>query len=300
MREARRRYIVASRVADGVLATSTKMPAYMATPCLQGLLDASRSCKESLPLNWSVRGAIVVSVLLLATDPSAAVQASDDETGEPATAEVPYDRAGLRRDTAYFLGYEFVAVGVISLWPQDDTSYSNKLGFDRWLNNVTHPHWDTDGAFVNLVLHPYWGASYYVRGRERGLERGQAFWYSALLSSIFEFGAEAMVEQVSYQDLIFTPVLGSLLGEYVFMPLRAHIRAKEGPLDTIDRIALVLTDPLGAINSAVGRTLGVETQLSLRPMVVDGGSGHRLAAAGAARPSAPKRVGWRLQLDIVW
>ena len=62
------------------------------------------------------------------------------------------DQAGIRRDTAYFFGYQFVAVGIISLWPQEQTNYSHKIGFDRWAHNVTHPHWDTDGAFVNLEL----------------------------------------------------------------------------------------------------------------------------------------------------
>jgi hypothetical protein len=219
---------------------------------------------------------------------------------KPADVEVPYDEAGIQRDTAYFLGYQFAAVGLISLWPQDKTNYSHKIGFDRWLDNVTHPHWDTDGPFVNLVLHPYWGASYYIRARERGLGRSQAFWYSALLSSIFEFGAEAMVERVSYQDLVVTPVLGSLLGEYVFAPLRAHIRAKDGPIGMIDRVTLVLTDPLGSINSAVGRMLGVETQVSLRPMLSGRASERRFAAPGPSLPTGPERIGWRLQLDIVW
>lgn len=233
--------------------------------------------------------------------PSATSRTPDDVPAEQVTAKAAYDRPGIRRDTAYFLGYQLVAVGAISLAPQRKTNYSNRIGFDRWLRNVTHPHWDSDDAFVNYALHPYWGASYYIRAREGGLERSQAFWYSALLSSIFEFGAEAMVERVSYQDIIVTPILGSLLGEYVFVPLRGHILAKEGPLRTMDRVALVLTDPLGSINSAVDRMLGVETQILFRPMLSNpGGGSHRLATEGAGRRPPRGRLGWRVELRIVW
>ena len=223
---------------------------------------------------------------------------------KPATAAsveaASADRQGLRRDTAYFLGYQFLAVGTISLWPQRTTNYSNKIGFDRWLRNVTSPHWDSDSAQINYGLHPYWGAGYYIRARERGLERGEAFWYSVLLSSIFEFGAEAMVERVSIQDLVVTPVLGSLLGEHVFTPWREHLRSKEGPLSPLEQVAWILTDPLGSINSAVDRMLGVKTHITLQPMLSSAVSGHRSTDPEAARALRRDRMGWRLQMQIVW
>ena len=77
------------------------------------------------------------------------------------------------------------------------------------------PHLDDDKFYLNYMLHPYWGATYYIRGRERRLSRWQSLGYSALLSTLYEFGAEAFFEPVSYQDLIVTPLIGSLLGEYV-------------------------------------------------------------------------------------
>jgi hypothetical protein len=85
------------------------------------------------------------------------------------------------------------------------------------------------------------------RARERGLDKWQSFWFSALLSTLWEFGAEAVAEPVSIQDMIVTPVLGSLVGEYLFSPWRAHIRAKPGPLSFSDKTVLVLTDPLGTV-----------------------------------------------------
>jgi hypothetical protein len=211
-----------------------------------------------------------------------------------------HDRAGIRRDTLYFIGYQAAAAGVIALWPDPDS----EVGFDHWWHNVTHPRWDPDRAVVNYVLHPYWGAAYYTRARERGLDRTQSFWYSVLLSTIFEYSAEAMVEPVSYQDLVVTPVIGSLLGEFVFAPWRAHIRARPGPLSITDHAALVLTDPLGAINSAVGGLLGIEAQVSAGPMLHGGrGSQRALSAGGAAPPAGhhvPPAAGWGLQLRATW
>ncbi|HEY6512761.1 MAG TPA: DUF3943 domain-containing protein [Burkholderiaceae bacterium] len=222
------------------------------------------------------------------------------------TADAPpptYDRAGLIRDTKFFLGYQFVAVGVMSLLPDEDTNYQDKLGFPAWKYNVTHPQWDSDDAYLNYILHPYWGAAYYIRARERGLGPAPSFWYSALLSTIFEFGAEAMVERVSYQDLVVTPVLGSLLGEYVFVPVRRQILAQAGPLSTTDQVVLVLTDPLGAINSAVERMFGLDTQVSVG--LVRAGIAappHSLARHAAPLPPsvAAPRARWGLQLRMTW
>jgi hypothetical protein len=246
-----------------------------------------------------IRAAAIAALLCLLA-PWSLGQSLDIGTPPAAPAITAVDTAGIQRDTAYFLGYQFAAVGLISLWPQSETNNSHKIGFDRWWYNVTHPHWDTDSAVVNYVLHPYWGAGYYIRARERGLSRGQSFWYSALLSSIFEYGAEAMVEQVSYQDLVVTPVLGSLLGEYVFSPLRDHILAKDAPLDTLDQLGLILTDPLGSINSAVNRMLGVETQISLGLLPQDAGQSRQFAVGGGMPPAYAKRRNWGLRLDIVW
>jgi len=216
----------------------------------------------------------------------------------------PFDGPGIKRDTAHFLVYQFAAVGLISLWPREETNYEDAVGFDSWLHNVSHPEWDKDRAVVNYVLHPYWGAGYYVRARERGSSREQAFWYSTLLSSIYEYGAEAMVENVSYQDVLVTPIFGSLLGEYLFWPMRKRILAKTTPLGTAEKVTLVLTDPLGAINSEVDRLFGVKAELTLAPMIEDGTWSRRFRATGGAYlPHGPRTgssLGWGLQLRLQW
>lgn len=232
----------------------------------------------------------------------------DDEPVAPASRAIGPDWQGLRRDTWYFVGYQVVAVGLLQALPEDDTNFERgDPDFGKWHHNVSNPVWDKDDFFVNYVLHPYWGAAYYIRGRERGLSRWQALGYSALLSAIYEFGAEAMFEPVSYQDLFITPLAGWLLGEYVFTPIRASIKAKDGELDMLDKTALVLTDPLGALNELTDRTFGVETEVALAPIgplpprgpaAVPWAQG-RSGWAGPGQAGIP-RASWGLRLQLKW
>lgn len=64
-----------------------------------------------------------------------------------------------------------------------------------------------------------------------------------------------------------TPVFGSLLGGY-FVEVRETIleeAAARGHRTTKDKWVLVLTDPLGALNRSVRKTLGRDTDLELYP-----------------------------------
>ncbi|MDM0017329.1 DUF3943 domain-containing protein [Variovorax saccharolyticus] len=216
------------------------------------------------------------------------------------------DWEGLRRDTWYFVGYQAVTVAALSAMPSEQTNFDRSgVSFSKWRDNVTNPVWDRDDHVVNYVLHPYWGAAYYIRARERGLDRWQSLGYSALLSAVYEFGAEAMFEPVSYQDLIVTPLVGWLLGEYVFSPIRESIKAKPGDPDTLDQVALVLTDPLGALNDLTDRIFGVETQVSLAPIGPSGpGATAALADAQGRLPAphrpGPRAVAWGLHLQVRW
>lgn len=181
------------------------------------------------------------------------------------------DREGLNRDTWYFLGYQWVTIGVLYMAPESVSSWSdeqkNEYSLSTWWHNVTHPQMDPDDFYLNYMLHPYWGASYYVRSRERGFDDRESFWYSALLSTTYECGAEALFEEVSIQDLIITPVVGSLLGRYL-MNVRDDIRSREmelGYRTRGDKWLWVMTDPLGSLNEQVDKLVGHKTSLQIRP-----------------------------------
>lgn len=221
-------------------------------------------------------------------------------------AEFP-DWRGIKWDTFYFVAYQFVAIGIIYFLPESISGWTeedkDEYSFSKWVNNVRNPVWDEDEWYVNYILHPYWGAAYYIRARERGFGRQQSFWYSVLLSTLYEFGAEALFEPVSYQDLVVTPVAGALLGEYVFDPLRKKIRAKSGRLDWSDKTVLLLTDPLGVVSEATSRLLGVNTAVGFQPLVM----GAMLLSPGfsdASEIGLPTRTSakpvWGLHITIPW
>lgn len=183
------------------------------------------------------------------------------------------DRDGLKRDTYYFLGYQVAAIGVLYLMPESISSWDDEdkddYSFSKWWDNISHPAWDKDDFFLNYVTHPYWGAAYFVRARERGYTNTGSFWYSVLLSSIYEYGVEALFEPVSVQDIMVTPVFGSLLGGY-FMNVREDIRDRSnarGYRNTGDKWLWVLTDPLGAINGQIDSWIGYEADFQIRPYI---------------------------------
>lgn len=181
------------------------------------------------------------------------------------------DRKGLIRDTRYFMGYQVATIGILYLMPESVSNWSDEqkeeYSLSTWWDNVTDPQWDSDDHFINYVIHPYWGAAYYVRARERGYAPAQSFWYSVLLSSMYEFGIEALFEEPSKQDLIVTPVAGSALGVY-FMHVRNNVRARSserGYRSRKDKWLWALTDPLGALNRTFDRWFGWDGDVSVQP-----------------------------------
>jgi hypothetical protein len=220
-------------------------------------------------------------------------------------AESPEWR-GIKFDTAYFVALQFTAIIVLYLapeklsgWTQEDKdSYS----FSKWTENVRNPIWDDDEWWVNYILHPYWGATYYIRGRERGFKRSHSFWYSFLLSTLYEFGPEALFEAVSYQDLIVTPVAGYLLGEYLFIPIRERIRAKDR-LYWPDKAVLFITDPLGVVSEELSLIFRVNTRVSFL-LKEPTGSQRSLWVWDEMEITLPARTRikpvWGLQLRINW
>ena len=188
----------------------------------------------------------------------------------------PRDRDGLKRDTWYFLGYQVATIGILYMMPESVSGWTeeqkDEYSLSVWWEHVTNPTWDSDDNYINYILHPYWGASYFVRARERGYDNKQAFWYSVLLSSMYEFGVEALFEEPSIQDLIVTPVFGSWLGTY-FMRARGDIRERSstrGYRTTKEKWVWVLTDPLGSLNSMFDNWFGWEdSNLQIRPYLAE-------------------------------
>ena len=190
------------------------------------------------------------------------------------TQPVPTDRdwSGMRRDTGYFMFYQFAVIAALYVGPESISGWSSdkkeNFSVEQWKGHVRHVVWDHDDLFINYVLHPYWGATYFTRAQNRGFGKAGSFWYSAMLSTIYEFGAEALFEYPSIQDMIVTPVVGSFIGDY-FMDVRADIRERElatNHLSGTDHFLLIATDPLGVLNEKMDGLLGRSVTASFEPV----------------------------------
>lgn len=210
------------------------------------------------------------------------------ETGAVSGADLNGpDARGLRSDTYHFLAYQVATIGILYVMPESVSDWSDQqkdeYSLSKWWKNIQEPKWDDDDLFINYVTHPYWGAAYYVRARERGYGERSAFWYSALLSATYEFGAEALFENPSIQDLISTPVGGWLVGKY-FMRVRDKIQTRHavsGDLGFRDRAVLILTDPLGSLNSQVDSWFGLDGELTLLPYAAKERRGSKRHRSGS-------------------
>ena len=61
-----------------------------------------------------------------------------------------------------------------------------------------------------------------------------------------------------------TPYVGTLIGEYIFTPIRKWAREKD-KLRWYDMTLLFLTDPIGVASEEVSRLFGVNATVNLHP-----------------------------------
>ncbi len=214
------------------------------------------------------------------------------------------DSRGRRSDTHHFLAYQFGAIAVLYAMPESVSGWTDEQKEDysmsQWWDHVTHPRWDTDDFYINYILHPYWGGTYFVRSRERGFGEADSFWYSAALSTAYEFGAEAIFEQPSIQDLIATPVGGWFVGRY-FMALREDILAGHDPgtrLPFRQRFILTMTDPLGVLNRAVDGWFGLDQRFNVQPYVKVRPVGNPVTGDGPVPDQTERMYG--INFTYVW
>ncbi len=142
----------------------------------------------------------------------------------------------------------------VSNWDKDEMREEG-LGA-KWEKNVqSGPVIDEDGAVLNYVIHPWFGAIYYMSARGSGFKAWESFAFSAFMSTVFwEYGTEAFAEVPSWQDLIVTPVIGSVLGEGFFVWKGRIIRNDSRLLKSrfLGRFTMFLMDPFNAIINGMG------------------------------------------------
>ncbi len=210
------------------------------------------------------------------------------------TLNVP-DWKKLWVNTGVFAGAFVGTLLVLECLPEDATTWNRAAiqevpPFKRWYRNifVRNPEIDHDKFVFNYVLHPYAGAVYFMAARSAGFNFWRSFLYCSLVSNVgWEFGIEAFMERPSYQDLVITPVVGSVIGE-CFYRLKRNIVSNDYRLwgsPVMGNIVAFLIDPVNEVTGLFGhnkarnlyrpegsgKTYG--TTSSLMPAIVGGAPG---------------------------
>ncbi|MEN8140770.1 MAG: DUF3943 domain-containing protein [Thermodesulfobacteriota bacterium] len=184
----------------------------------------------------------------------------------------------LGEDALYFLVPAFAVLGTLYIMPEDISNWNKdeitwEHSKDNWSENVSHWRWDEDDALINYVGHPYFGSTYYIYARHYGYSRTESFWFSFTVSFFYEFALEAWAEPISIQDMIFTPVLGTILGE-ALLPLEHKIKQNNKKVlgsRTIGAVSLFLIDPFGHIipplKGMVDSTFATDSQVQFNPVI---------------------------------
>lgn len=173
----------------------------------------------------------------------------------------------LVRQTRNFGALGVATMGILFMLPESVTNWSSEdlkkqSLSERWKEKVSEgPVIDKDDWMINYIGHPLSGAAYYTVARHAGAGVMKSFGYSVLMSTFFwEYGLEAFAETPSIQDLIITPVLGSLIGEGMFY-IENKIRDNGGVLFGSKRMgafAMGLMNPAGALLDFVNKPFETE------------------------------------------
>lgn len=178
--------------------------------------------------------------------------------------ELPPRYRAVVEDSLYLQLIMLSSIGALAMMPEDITNWNaakleEKSLSQRWKDHVTtRPVWDHDSWAINYIGHPVSGAWYYTMGRNDGLSIGESAALSALMSTfVWEYGYEAFAEVPSIQDLIFTPLLGSFLGEGMYI-LEGKLDRQGGELfgsRALGNVSYFFLDPLGRIADGMKNAL---------------------------------------------
>ena len=139
-----------------------------------------------------------------------------------------------------------VGIGVYAWAP---TSFTGADKENAWEEARDHfkeawkkpPVFDKDKEGVNFLGHPYFGMNFYLSQRNYGESPLYSFLFSAFTSTCFEYFIESWSERPSVQDLLITPIVGSILGELVF---RATQEMRKDGLTSGEKVILTVINPL--------------------------------------------------------
>lgn len=142
---------------------------------------------------------------------------------------------------------EFTLLAVTASLPKSWTGWSAHFvrdGINHFERAYTQPpHMDNDWWFHNYVGHPIGGSLYYNAVRSQGATPHQSTFFAFVLSMQWEYFFEAFAERPSIQDIIVTPVAGTVLGE---LSHRLTMHLKKGGTNFGEKVLILITNPMHA------------------------------------------------------
>jgi hypothetical protein len=128
------------------------------------------------------------------------------------------------------------------LYIREDIDVTKAITLQKYRRTFTLPPvWDNDHWSWNYEVHPVMGSFSYLAYRNRQAHWLEAFAGAALNSAIYEYIIAGGTQQPSYNDLIVTPIVGSLLGEGIYQMKKKMLRDQH--LKLWEKIAITVTDP---------------------------------------------------------
>lgn len=163
------------------------------------------------------------------------------------------DKTGkkLLRAFGYSSSYNLLISGTMLLLPENITKWEggNNLNgmLSQYKNSFTQPPvFDHDLWAVNYIGHPYQGSFYYNSMRSQGANIATSALYNLSQILLWEYIWEGGMEQPSIQDLIVTPVVGSIIGELAYRATRSM--GKNG-FNWYEKAATIILNPSYLLNN---------------------------------------------------
>lgn len=211
----------------------------------------SRGTTRSSDSRWTITPSMGLS-----TDPNSQIWMDDhsypnNRSMERITFdfEVPGEPLGygkmFKKGAVLIGGFEFAIMATMMVMPKSFTGWHDdylKEGANNFVDAYgSAPTWDEDHWYHNYLGHPYVGSIYYNTVRCQGATPVESFIFSTAMSVWWEYAVESIAEHPSTQDLLVTPVAGSLMGEAVHQLTLAWL--KDDDASIIQKIIVFVLNP---------------------------------------------------------
>ena len=126
---------------------------------------------------------------------------------------------------------------------KDDFDWSRAVRLSRYKTTFSElPIIDEDHWSWNYEVHPYMGSISYLTYRNRKASLWESAAGSALNSVIYEYIIAGGTQPPSLNDMLITPIAGSLLGEGLYQLKKLLL--KDRYLSVFDKILITIIDPV--------------------------------------------------------